>query len=180
MKITITEGLAEIKTIAQRIEKKEEAIYQNLTRSEDMRDPFEKDGENSKLWIERQLQSVSDLEVRLIAVRQAIANVNAVTRLSVCNTTRTVSEWLVWKREVAPGLSERFDRISQNIAEAKLRKNVSRPFAQAQDVKPSALVVNIDESDLARKRDELEQLTGTLDGALSLINATTFIEFADY
>ena len=43
-KLTITEALAEIKTVEKRIQKKREAILPFVFRQEMLRDPHEKDG----------------------------------------------------------------------------------------------------------------------------------------
>ena len=44
MSITITEALAEIKTISKRLEKKRESIFNFVGRQDGIRDPLEKDG----------------------------------------------------------------------------------------------------------------------------------------
>ena len=44
MALTITEALAEIKTLAKRIEKKRQNIGQFLVRQEGVRDPLEREG----------------------------------------------------------------------------------------------------------------------------------------
>jgi hypothetical protein len=45
-----------------------------------------------------------------------------------------------------------------------------------QDAKPTDYIVNIDEARLAKEIEDLEETLGTLDGQLSLKNATVMIE----
>ncbi len=175
-KITITEALAEIPTIIKRIEKKEEFILNYLYRQSSIRDPHEKDG-GSNVLIAREKQSIADLQERLIAIRSAIQKANSENTITIGNQTRPIVDWLTWRREIAP--------VRQEFLETMTRKiNAMRQQAIKQGVSvtdkdagfSSDFVVNINERELAEDIETLENILGTLDGQLSLKNATTMIE----
>src|SRR5277367_6394116 len=99
--VTITEALAELKTIDKRIQKKREFVLGYLLRQEMFKDPLERDG-GSVSAIKREMQSIRDLEERKIGIRRAIQQANERTNVTVGKQTRSIADWLVWKREVAP------------------------------------------------------------------------------
>ena len=82
MGITITEALAEIKTIGKRIASKQAFIGQYLARQDGVRDPLEKDGGSAEV-IKRERQAIGDLETRIITLRQGIQHANDETKVSV-------------------------------------------------------------------------------------------------
>src|SRR3990167_282936 len=103
--ITITEALAELNTIGKRLEKKSQFQLDYLMRPEQVRDPLEKDGGTVQI-IFREWQAIRDLEERVIKIRREIslanhANVISIVTSNQSRTTRTIADWLVWKREVA-------------------------------------------------------------------------------
>lgn len=100
--MTITEALAEIKTIFKRIETKKNSIGQYMYRLENQKDPLEKDGGSAE-FIQRELQAISDLEERVVALRRAIAEANCNTTIEVDGVKRTIEDWLIWRREIASG-----------------------------------------------------------------------------
>lgn len=178
---TITEALAEIKTISKRISKKREHLNQFLARNEGMKDPMEREGGSAE-FIRRERQAISDLEERVVDLRRAIATANAATMLSVNGDTRSIADWLTWRREVAPGQQQHVRQLQATIQNLRLQAaqkgvNLLSPSASVQvgDVKPQDIVVNISEAELAEEADHLEDVLGTLDGLLSLKNATTTI-----
>ena len=61
MSITITEALAELKTVSARLDKKREFVLRHIIRESKLCDPLEKNG-GSKTVIARDLQSIGDLE----------------------------------------------------------------------------------------------------------------------
>ncbi len=180
--LTITEGLAQIKTIQKRIAKKREFIRQYLARQEALRDPLEKDG-GSVAAIGAALQAISDLEQRTVQIRRAIALVNAVEVLTVDGTTMSVADWLTWRREVAPGRQQFLTQLAgglQQLRREAMSKGVGVVSAVAVasssgEIKPTDVIVNISEKALATDAEHLETVLGALDGALSLKNATTHI-----
>jgi hypothetical protein len=179
-KLTITEALAEIKTIGKRVETKQSQLESYIVRDSRMRDPMEKDG-GSVEFIKRERQAISDLQKRVVNLRLAIQQSNMVTRLSLNGTDMTVYEWLIWRREVAPTASSQLSRIWQTLQSARRGAqqrgvNVVAAAAAIQSGNEAQeIVVNVNEQEIAKERENVEAVLGELDGRLSLINATTTI-----
>lgn len=175
--ITITEALAELKTIDKRIEKKREFVLGYLLRQEMFKDPLEKDG-GSVSAIKREMQSIRDLEERKITIRRAIQRANEQNSVTVAGQTRTIADWLVWRREVAPVQQSFLANVRTRIEQA--RQEAARKGAglssSADAAKPNDVIVNINEQELARQIEGLEEVLGSLDGQLSLKNATLMID----
>ena len=175
-KITVTEALAEIPTTLKRIEKKRDFIVSYLYRQSVVRDPHEKDGGTSEL-IKREMQAVKDLHERIIAIRSAIQKSNQDTTITVGDTTRTIADWLTWRREIAEGQRYFYSKISSKLRE--MRQDALRKGIQVSDKDAGFspdYIVNINERELADKIESLENVLGTLDGQLSLKNATVFVD----
>lgn len=180
-KLTVTEALAEIKTLQARIQKRRENIQPYLARQNAVTDPLARDMEGgSPAFIKRERQAAHDLEERLVKLRTAIQRLNLTETITIGKDTRTIAEWLTWRKEVMPGLRSFLATLRGALQklrqEAKGRSvsvvNVEAPQAPGyQDV-----IVNINEVELAQEVEQLETIVGTLDGQLSLKNATTFIE----
>lgn len=179
MTTTITEALAEVKTIGKRIQKKKEFIGQYVLRQEMVKDPLEKDGGSTKA-IKEALQSIGDLEQRLINIRSAIQRSNLATSVAISGVTRSVTDWLTWRKEVAPIRQSMLAELRgsiQKMREQARMKGIT-VGAVASEMKPTDVVVSIDEGGLAKSAEDLEEMLGTLDGKLSLLNATTTVEIA--
>lgn len=180
-KITITEALAEVKTIQKRLEKKREFVGQYLARNEQIRDPFERDG-GSATVLARELQAIGDLEQRVIAIRLGIQEANQRIVLTVQGVERTLAEWLTWRRELAPNQQTFLGAIRNTLA--KLRKDAQAKGmtvgigagVQVGQDNPQNIIVNLDERKLAEDTERIETILGELDGQLSLKNATEFID----
>lgn len=178
MPLTITEALAEIKTIAKRVEKKRESINQYLARREGAKDPLEKDGGSMK-FIASERQSVSDLEDRTVALRRGIQMANETTKVVINEQSRTISDWLIWRRDVAPKQKEFLANLRKQLngfREQARREGANMVTASAVAEKATDIVVNVDEQALAKEIETLEEVIGTLDGQLSLKNATVIIQ----
>ena len=174
MKMTITEALAEIKTIGKRLDKRRQFIRDHLVRIDRIKDPLEDQG-GTRQVIERELQAVGDLEERLVALRSAINSANQSTQLTIGRATRSVAEWIIWRREVSGGAQQFFTQMLSGInASRKQQPMVQAPGAVGGE--PAGFEIGIDEKRLADDIDGMEQTLGTLDGQLSLLNATTFVE----
>lgn len=174
--MTITEALAEIKTISKRIQSKREFVRTYMVRLESLKDPFE-DKEGSKQVIKNEMQAIADLEQRVVDLRCEINFVNDTTQIEVEGVKRTIAAWIIWRREVAPG-RERFIndiRLKLDNARNQLR---GQPIYlnKGQEEKPQDMVVNVDEAALAKEAEQLKNILGQLDGQLSLKNATTMIK----
>lgn len=187
--MTTTEALAEIKTIGKRLASKREFVTNYLLRHEEIRDPLGADG-GSAQHIQRERQAIADLEQRVVDIRCAIADSNANTKITVGGSTRSVTAWLAWRKEVAPGagnflrdLRNRIEQVRQAQARGQVPRTDPRLAALAvqataitnQKDKPPEIIVNLDERELAKQSEAHEEILGQLDGQLSLKNATTEI-----
>jgi hypothetical protein len=174
MNMTITEALAEIKTINKRLMKKRDFVLSHTIRDDKLKDPLEKDGGSQKV-LDAERQSISDLEARVVRLRSAINKSNQETKLTIGSATRTVSDWLIWRREVMPAYQKFLVQMNAKIQSGREALAYSRHRA-GDDEDVSDLVVNIDEKALGTEAEELEGILGNLDGQLSLLNATVSIE----
>lgn len=172
--LTITEGLAEIKTIAKRIEKKNEFVRSYAVRPNVVVDPLAADG-GAPAAIQRELQAIGDLEKRLVDIRLAIQKANTETPVTVEGVTKSMSEWLVWRREVAPGRVQRISSLRQGIIASRKTFMERSRQGGVEDVKPEDLIVNVSEQALATEAETIEVILSQLDGQLSLKNATVTI-----
>ena len=180
MSITITEALAEIKTILKRLEKKRQSIGDYLGRQDAVRDPLEKSG-GSPAFIMQESQAISDLETRIIALRRGIQRANDTTVLAINGVSRTVSEWLTWRRDVAPGRQKWLAQLRNALGQIRQQAQranatVVQASASVGENKPTDFIINIDERKLAADIEQIEDTLGQLDGKLSLLNATTTIQ----
>lgn len=176
---TITEGLAELKTLRKRIDKKRESIGQYIVRAEAVRDPLEKQG-GSEAHIRSESQAVEQLEANYIDLRRRIAAANDNTTVTVCGLARSISDWLIWRREIAPARKAWLARLRSSIQQLRAKTQqrgglMISATATTADTKPDDIIVNIDEAALDKEMEQLEEILGTLDGQLSLKNATTEI-----
>ena len=151
MTMTITEGLAEIKTIGKRLEKKRQFVSGYLFRQEMVKDPLEKDG-GSVTAIKRERQGISDLEGRIIGIRRAIQKANTETLINLSSVSKSIADWLVWRREVAPGhqefLSDLRARINQ-VRQETHKKGLGMVTASEAAQKPDEL-----RADISRRPDD--------------------------
>jgi len=179
--MTITEALAEIKTIGKRLEKKRAFVEQFLARQEGLKDPLSREGGSVEALRETR-QSIDALEERIIRIRRSIAKANDVVELSVGGRSRTIAEWLIWRREVASGRTQFLTRLQNAIGSVRSQAkqkgwNVVRAEGEAQA--QTDFIVNIDERALSAEIELMEEILGSLDGQLSLKNATTMVEVAE-
>jgi hypothetical protein len=175
-KITITEALAEIPTINKRIEKKQTFIDSFLFRQNAIRDPHEKEGGSAAL-IAQEMQSIRDLQNRLILIRSEIQKANAENSITIEGETKTIGDWLTWRREVAPEIQEFLNKLANKLRDLRHKANqqgvvlTDKPEGFSMDY-----VVNLNEKELSEKIENIENVLGILDGQLSLKNATIFID----
>lgn len=177
--MTITEALAEIKTLQKRIAKKQEFVKGFLYRQDGVKDPLDKDG-GSFQALKRERQAIADLQTNIVNIRVAILKANMETGITVGKQSRTIEEWLVWRRDVAPTVKQFLADMQGSFR--SLRQTASKQGLQV--VAPSGVpgqpqdfVVNINEQELAAESEDIETILGTLDGQLSLKNATVMIDF---
>lgn len=172
MKFTITEGLAEIKTLNKRIEKARKFVLDHLF----LRglDPMIKDG-GMRAQVDKTTQQANDLAARLVDIKMAINGVNMETDLSIDGQTLTIAKWLIWRREVSAGIGvfqaqliARINQVRQEVKKEDL--NLSDSIQSVEDV-----AMHINEVQLQEQIDQHEKIMGELDGKLSMLNATTDI-----
>lgn len=183
--MTITEALAEIKTIGKRLETKRTFVLTYLCQHESLRDPLEKDG-GSREALKRERQAIDDLERRIVDIRAAIARSNEGTSITIGGKTRTVTEWLAWRKDISEGSRQFLNLLRQRIAQARAQFQPPADFRQriaamqqnvtTAEQKPSNVNVFVDEQELSKESEAFEDTLGQLDGQLSLKNATTHIE----
>lgn len=170
--MTITEAFAELKTIQARLKKKREFIGAHLIYPDAIKDPLVGDGGTLQV-VQREQQAISDLQERLIRIRSAMQAANLATTITVDGKTRSIAEWLAWRKDLQDGERSFLATVRRSID--NVRNNIR---AKGED--PSkAVVVNIDEGDLGTRMESLETIASTLDGQLSLKNATVVIEVSD-
>jgi hypothetical protein len=187
-KITITEALAEIPLLKKRIGQANSNIMQYLTRPQNMLDPLEKDG-GSVSYIKGQMQSIADLEARIVNIRDEIARANMTNTITVGDVTKTIAQWLWWRREVFEIHLEQLRDMSAHIqnkrSQAQNQTRAARPTPyldqiiqqqQLQATVPTELVVNYPELTLLKEIEAIEETEARLDGQLSLKNAQIIIE----
>lgn len=175
---TVTEALAELRTIGKRLEKKRGFVRGYLWRQEMRRDPFEKEGGAWEV-LARERQAIGDLEERVVVLRRAITEANLSTELDVLGEVRSVYDWLTWRREVSEGrrgfLGGLQSELSGMRSEAA-RRGVRVTARGDEPADHQDIVVNVSEKELAESAERLEEILGVLDGKLSLVNALTVVE----
>lgn len=183
--ITITEALADLKTTVKRIEKKREGLGPYIGRQDGLKDPLLAQGGSEK-FLQGELQSIADLERRIIAIRLAIQDVNRTTTITLNQTTRSIAEWLTWRREIAPNRQANLVRIRGVIQTTRQQAqqkgwNVvgAAAVATTGNVQPTDYIINVDEKALLDEIEQMEKTLGDLDGQLSLKNATVLVTIAD-
>jgi len=177
--ITITEALAEIKTIGKRLSKRRQFVMDHLVRVDRMKDPHEDKG-GSKKVIEQELQGIKDLEGRIVGIRSAINKANQTTELTIGKITRSIADWIIWRREVSAGEKQFLSVMREAINKTRgQRIGLQMPIRAAgspADIQESGFEINLDEKHLAEDIEAIEEVLGSLDGKLSLLNATTTIQ----
>ena len=175
--ITITEALAEIKTIGKRVQSKQDFVKTYLGRFAMNRDPLEKDG-GSVAAVASALQAIRDLMERTVSIRRAIQHANEKNVIVVEGQSRSIADWLVWRREVAPQQKALYQMLQGGIANARneAKKRDSRIVEGDSGAANLDVIISVSESQLANDIENLETILGTLDGQLSLKNATITIK----
>ncbi len=186
--MTITEALADAKTVGKRIEAKVAFIGQYLLRPEQVKDPLDAQGGAVKAITAAQ-QAIGDLENRLVNIRLAIQAANLSTALTVSTggetVTRSIAGWLAYRKDVAPLRLKMLAALRQAIEQQRStllrqgRRTVGTLSVDTSDVKPTDVLVNLDEVQLAKDAEQLDAILSTLDARLNFINATTTISIAN-
>lgn len=175
-KQTITESLAEIKTINARLETRRQNVGQYLMRDARLKDPLLEEGGSVK-YVAEERQAVKDLEDRIVRIRTAIHASNLATKMKVQGIERSVQEWLNWRREVSNGQKTFLQNLRRGIENA--RKDVQSKgmkLKEGSDGEKTDVLVALNEKELNDDIERLDLVLGELDGKLSLNNATTTID----
>lgn len=180
-KITITEALAELKTLKARIVKKRENITRYFVRDGTKKDPLASSAlGGSAQYVRQERQGVADLEKRIVSIRSAISKENSKVILTLKNVEMSVGEWLTWRREISEGQTAFLRSLisTLNAIRTPMRGQVPKKLTSKEEdaATDDVVVVSIPEEQVAKEAEDLEELLGSLDGKLSLLNATTVIE----
>ena len=169
--MTITEALAELKVLKKRLETKRAFYLQNVVRDDRLKDPLEGNG-GTKTVLTQELQAIKDIEARMVSLRTAIAKANSATQVQVSGDAKSIADWLIWRRDIAPGIQQFLASVQQKIDQGKR----TEMFPNRTDGQPMKWAFGVDEKVLVSSIEQFETILGTLDGQLSLKNATTSIE----
>ncbi len=174
--LSILEALAEIKLIQNKINKKRAFISENLVRPASRVDPLVDDkGNSSPRMVAESLQAIHDLEENVVAIRQAINTANQKNVMAVGNTTRTVAEWLTWKRDVLPERRAFLEQLSKRIYVVRNQQAGAKMMGN-QLVPGEDVIVHLVEADLAKDIEGIQEIADKLDGLLSLNDARILIQ----
>jgi hypothetical protein len=179
-KMTITEALAEIKLINSKLEKKRVRVLDNLVRYSHQPDPFAHEAGGSHGYLNAEVQSIAALEENIGKIRAAIMSANLLHTAEVMGKTKTIYEWLVWKRDVANNIKIFFLQVYVKSKERieYMRKNphtVGQPSAEV-DPELSKVVPSLNYVEFSKKHEEVCDILSKLDGVLSLKNATIVVD----
>jgi len=173
---TITEALAEIKTIGKRLKKKASFVNEHLYRQEKFSDPFIKEGGQAG-EIKRERQAMDDLNDRALKLRIAINRANESNRITINGVDRSISEWIVWRRDIAPRVQANLTGMQNSIRKIRQEAiNKGAPVSDKETENPENVIININERDLVCEVEDMVETLGQLDGMLSMTNATTSID----
>lgn len=177
MKLTITEALSEVNLIKKKIEAKQTFIKSNMFSYNHLKDPYASEGGIAKK-ITSELQSLKDLQTRLEKIRAKISEANLHETLTVGETTKTVMEWLAWKREISASQTQ-FVNFMLSSIKSELDRYGKTPQVFKDDAGNNHLAEitpNIDIPAWQREQENLMTINEVLDGKLSLKNATMMID----
>lgn len=173
-RLTIVEALQEVKTLQARIAKKREAIIRYFARDARLKDPLEG---GTQVWVQKERQGIGDLEERIVQIRTLIQQANQIHSLTVNGVTRTVAAWLNWRRDVSEGAKQFLNLMAAQVTAH--RNNATRQGQVVTDKEsgaPNEILIAVKEQELASQVEHMETVLGSLDGKLSLVNATMYIE----
>lgn len=173
---TITEALAELKTIDSRISSTENFVLQYAIRQGSTIDPLDDEG-GSATVIPQKMQSLKDLLERKVSIRNAINRKNEEVELTISGISRTVAQWLIWRRETFRREVQAYQKLQNKILDAR-KQCIEKGFVLKEGEQPSKVSEVssfLSESEINNKIEQLREIETTLDGKLSMLNATTTI-----
>jgi hypothetical protein len=171
--LTVAEALAEVGSIGRRLDQKHGLIATYLLRPQQYRDPLRAEG-GSATVLARELASVRALHERTVLLRRLIHDAYERTTVTFGEQTRSLADWLTWKREVSARRAGFLRKLSVRITRA--RSEAARQVRErGPGDKPADVIVHLNEKELAEEQESLEELLGYLEGQLALKNATLTI-----
>lgn len=176
-KITITEALSEINLIKKKVDKKRQTILGLLVKAKNLPDPMQSQN-GSKEFIKSEVQSMEDLNTRLIRLKGSIAKANIDNKIKVNGYEKNIHDWLIWKRdiskfeigftgEVYKTVKSHFDSLQKQPQVYKTEDGTTK-LVEYESM--------VEQGDFLKKAEDLQEVFDKLDGQLSLKNATIVIE----
>ncbi len=176
--ITITEALQELKTIDKRIVAARDFVMSYGVRQGSTIDPLDLEGGSHKA-VPAKLDSIRDLLERKVVLRSAINAKNALTTVTVAGQSRTVADWIIWRREAFKQELDAWTALQRKVLEARTQcagKAITLREDGNQPTKVNEASCFIPEGTIAKRISQLQEIESVLDGKLSVVNATTTIE----
>src|SRR5579871_2585440 len=99
--MTLTEAFAEIEAINRHLALKHAFLLALTVRPANLRDPLASAG-GSAAVAAQEMQAAQELEERRLAIRRAVRDVAQSATITLGEQTRTLADWLEWRRKVAP------------------------------------------------------------------------------
>ncbi len=174
--ITITEALSEVNLIKKKIEDADTSIRTILVRPSHVPDMYINHGGAPEM-AKRTQQAVSDLRQRLVRIRSQISKANIENQITINGESKSIFDWLSWKREIYPGLEKSLKTQIEDLRSYQKRQ-ADRPEVWKDQEGKTQLVqfcYNVDLKTLEDQYSSLVDIFGKLDGQLSLRNATITI-----
>jgi hypothetical protein len=171
--MTITEALVELGLIKKKIAHRQSFIEQYAYRLKNLVDPLADQG-GSRAAVAEAFQSIHDLADRTIELRSAIAEANRVTIIAIGSVSRSIQDWLTWRRDVYPLLSGLLSSVQQVVRTEHRTRQLGQRIMSKEEV-ANDLIVNLDEKTLAEDGINVLEAFERLDGLLQVKNATTDI-----
>jgi hypothetical protein len=93
---------------------------------------------------------------------------NEATQLTIEGSTKSVADWLVWKREVAPNITKELTLLLAGVQLAR------RGAPQKTTVdQPEPIISHLNERVVMEALTAVQNILSVLDAELSVLNATT-------
>lgn len=172
--LKITQALSEIKLAEKKIASSLTFVLKNAKRDERLRDPFEKDKTTQEAMVKAELQSIADNEKRVVSLRMAINKANLENSITIEGQTKTIAEWIIWKRDILPRLQDRLERMNKElVVSPKVTTSAELWQREVNRQAPEVVnhVFNISEKKLLEEIQLVQSIEEKLDGMLSLSNA---------
>jgi hypothetical protein len=177
MGLTVTEALSEINLIKKKIEKKRETVLNSLIKPKHLKDKLESQG-GSREFIKAELQSMNDLMARHLKLKGSIAAANIGNMIAVNGVTRSIHDWLNWKRDLSAGDLQFNTQIHKDV-QKHFDTLAKQPQVFKDDDGKTHLLeyeANVEYGDFIKSSEAIQETLEKLDGQLSLKNATILLD----